>query len=128
MNNSNEKMYKGRVSAIHKNSYILRFEGKDISAKLKGSFREEEAENLPVVGDYVSFVYNENGLNAVHINRQKGRKNDKEEKRAKQDRIEPSPATPQCCLYRLGMLSLCENRRLRGCDVCSAEGLNRPEL
>lgn len=61
MNNSNEKMYKGRVSAIHKNSYILRFEGKDISAKLKGSFRDEEAENLPVVGDYVSFVYNENG-------------------------------------------------------------------
>ncbi|SHN53559.1 ribosome biogenesis GTPase [Butyrivibrio hungatei DSM 14810] len=61
MNNSNEKLSKGRVSAIHKNSYILRFEGKDISAKLKGSFREEEAENLPVVGDYVSFAYNENG-------------------------------------------------------------------
>lgn len=61
MNNSNEKLSKGRVSAIHKNSYILRFEGKDISAKLKGNFREEEAENLPVVGDYVSFAYNENG-------------------------------------------------------------------
>ncbi|MBE5842135.1 MAG: ribosome small subunit-dependent GTPase A [Butyrivibrio sp.] len=61
MNNSNEKFSKGRVSAIHKNSYILRYEGKDISAKLKGSFREEEAENLPVVGDYVSFAYNENG-------------------------------------------------------------------
>ena len=61
MNNSNERLSKGRVSAIHKNSYILRFEGKDISAKLKGSFREEEAENLPVVGDYVSFTYNENG-------------------------------------------------------------------
>lgn len=61
MNNSNEKLSKGRVSAIHKNSYILRFEGKDISAKLKGSFRDEEAENLPVVGDYVSFAYNENG-------------------------------------------------------------------
>lgn len=61
MNTTDKNLYKGRVSAIHKNSYTIRFKGKDISAKLKGAFYEESSEKLPVVGDYVSFDYNESG-------------------------------------------------------------------
>ncbi len=61
MNNTDNKLSKGRVSAIYKNSYIIRFEGKDISARLKGSFQGEDPEHIPVVGDYVSFVYNPSG-------------------------------------------------------------------
>ena len=61
MNNTDKNLCKGRVSAIHKNSYTIRFKGKDISAKHKGTFYDEASEQLPVVGDYVSFAYNENG-------------------------------------------------------------------
>ncbi|RKM61245.1 ribosome small subunit-dependent GTPase A [Butyrivibrio sp. CB08] len=51
----------GRISEIQKNSYKIRFEGKDIPGKLKGSFYEKEASELPVVGDYVEFTYNPQG-------------------------------------------------------------------
>ncbi len=59
--NNTDNLSKGRVSAIYKNSYIIRVEEKDISARLKGSFQEEDSENFPVVGDYVSFVNNPSG-------------------------------------------------------------------
>lgn len=48
----------GRISEIQKNSYTIRFFEKDIPAKLKGSFYNESADKLPVVGDYVTFAYN----------------------------------------------------------------------
>ena len=59
--NNTENNCKGRVSAVHKNNYTLRYEGKDIPARLKGTFLDEPGENLPVVGDYVSFVNNPGG-------------------------------------------------------------------
>ncbi len=51
----------GRISEVNKNSFKILFEGKEIPAKLKGNFYEEDAEKLPVVGDYVRFLYNEQG-------------------------------------------------------------------
>ena len=48
----------GRITEIQKNSYTIRFMEKEIPAKLKGSFYNESADKLPVVGDYVSFTYN----------------------------------------------------------------------
>ncbi len=61
MNNTDNNLSKGRVSAIYKNSYIIRFEGKDIPSRLKGSFQEKDPEQFPVVGDYVSFINNPSG-------------------------------------------------------------------
>ena len=61
MNNTNEELFKGRISSIHKNSYTIRFEGKDIHARLKGSFYDLMTDQLPVAGDYVSFEYNPSG-------------------------------------------------------------------
>ena len=61
MNNTDKNLCKGRVSAIYKNSYIIRFEGRDVSSKLKGSFREKDSEDFPVVGDHVSFINNPGG-------------------------------------------------------------------
>ncbi len=55
----------GRISEINKNSYKIRFEELEIPAKLKGSFYEEEADKLPVVGDYVTFLYNEQGDSTI---------------------------------------------------------------
>ena len=51
----------GRVSEIQKNSYKIRYLGEDIPAKLKGNFYELDAEELPVVGDYVKFIHNPQG-------------------------------------------------------------------
>ncbi len=42
MNNANEELFKGRISAIHKNNYTIRFEGKDIPAKLKAVLSESK--------------------------------------------------------------------------------------
>lgn len=58
MNNTNDELFKGRISAIHKNNYTIRYEGKDIPARLKGSFYDLMTDRFPVVGDYVSFEYN----------------------------------------------------------------------
>jgi ribosome biogenesis GTPase len=55
----------GRISEVQKNSYTIRYLGKDIPAKLKGSFYEEDAEKLPVVGDYVTFKHNPIGESVV---------------------------------------------------------------
>ncbi len=48
---------RGRICEIQKNNFSIRYEGKELSAKLKGNFYNEK-EELPVVGDYVMFVYN----------------------------------------------------------------------
>ena len=46
----------GRVIEVRKNGFLIDHEGREIAAKLKGSFFEESADRLPVVGDYVSFL------------------------------------------------------------------------
>ena len=51
----------GRICEIQKNTYIISFFEKEIPAKLKGKFYEMEANELPVVGDYVTFNYQPNG-------------------------------------------------------------------
>ncbi len=55
----------GRISAIQKNSFTIRFKDNDIPARLKGSFFEGEADEFPVVGDYVNFVYNPSGESLI---------------------------------------------------------------
>lgn len=51
----------GRICEVQKNSYTIKFMGRELPATLKKSFYEEEADKLPVVGDYVSFRYNPDG-------------------------------------------------------------------
>ena len=68
MNNNEQntlKGNKGSISEIQKNTYTIRFQGKEVPAKLKGSFREVEASQLPVVGDYVIFDYNPIGDSVI---------------------------------------------------------------
>jgi len=55
----------GRIAQIRKNSFTISFFGKDIPAKLKGSFYEMEASEFPVVGDYVTFLYNPLGDSTI---------------------------------------------------------------
>ena len=57
----------GRISEVQKNSFKIRFFEQELPAKLKGSFYEEESENWPVVGDYVTFLYKDN-QNHFHQN------------------------------------------------------------
>jgi ribosome biogenesis GTPase len=56
---------KGRICAVQKGHYTILFEGKELPAKLKGSFYEDSAENLPVVGDYVLFFHNPSGDSVI---------------------------------------------------------------
>lgn len=58
---NNNLSKKGRISAVSKNSFTIRYEGKEIPARLKGNFYQEDAEKFPVVGDYVIFNYNPQG-------------------------------------------------------------------
>lgn len=55
----------GRIFQISKNSYKIKFWEQEISAKLKGSFYNEDADKLPVVGDYVTFRYNRQGESMI---------------------------------------------------------------
>ena len=66
MNTLNKKeTNRGRISEIRKNSFSIRFEGKDLPAKLKGSFYEKNTNEFPVVGDYVDFEYNPIGDSVI---------------------------------------------------------------
>ena len=75
--NNNEIMTKdnktslGRISEVQKNSYTIRYDGRDIPAKLKGNYYEKEAEQLPVVGDYVDFFYNPAGDSLIESVRER---------------------------------------------------------
>ncbi len=51
----------GRICQVQKNIYKIRFFEKEILAKLKGAYTGE----LPVVGDYVTFVYNQQGESVI---------------------------------------------------------------
>ncbi len=55
----------GRISEIRKNSFTIRFFEKELPAKLKGSFDATLPENLPIVGDYVTFLYNPIGESQI---------------------------------------------------------------
>ena len=50
----------GTICEVQKNLFKIKYWEKEIIAKLKGSFYKEGVE-LPVVGDYVTFLYNANG-------------------------------------------------------------------
>ena len=63
MDQNQEKL--GRVSEIRKNSFTVHFGGRDVPAKLKGSFYEGTPDRWPVVGDYVSFAYNPAGDSVI---------------------------------------------------------------
>ncbi len=65
MMNVNYQEKLGRVSEIRKNSFVIYFEDKEVFAKLKGNFYGEDAEKLPVVGDYVKFIYNPLGDSVI---------------------------------------------------------------
>ena len=55
----------GRISEVRKNSFIIRFWEQELPARLKGSFYEEDPDRLPVVGDYVTFLYNPAGDSVI---------------------------------------------------------------
>ena len=55
----------GRICEVQKKRYIIRFWELEIPAKLKGKFYESEAEELPLVGDYVTFTYNPYGDSTI---------------------------------------------------------------
>jgi ribosome small subunit-dependent GTPase A len=55
----------GRICEVNKNGYKIRFWEQELPAKLKGHFYEEDAEKLPVVGDYVTFLYNRHGDSVI---------------------------------------------------------------
>ena len=51
----------GRICEVQKNIFKIKFFEKEILAKLKGSYKGE----LPVVGDYVTFLYNQYGESVI---------------------------------------------------------------
>jgi len=63
--NQHDLEKRGRVIEVRKNHFIIDCEGREISAKLKGSFYEETADKLPVVGDYVLFHDNPAGDSVI---------------------------------------------------------------
>ena len=54
----------GRICEVQKNIFTIRYFEEEVKAKLKGSFYNEELE-LPVVGDYVTFLYNQLGESTI---------------------------------------------------------------
>lgn len=50
----------GRICEIQKNTYIIKFWEKELRGKLKGHFFQAK-EELPLVGDYVTFEYHPDG-------------------------------------------------------------------
>ena len=61
--NCNEKL--GRISEVRKNSFVIYFEEQEVIAKLRGNFYGADAEELPVVGDYVRFIHNPAGDSVI---------------------------------------------------------------
>ena len=55
----------GRICEVQKNRFTIRLGEREIPAKLKGSFYQEDAEGFPVVGDYVDFKYNPMGESII---------------------------------------------------------------
>ncbi len=55
---------KGRICEIQKNTFIIKYGAEELSGKLNGSFYNED-KVLPVVGDYVTFLYNPVGDSTI---------------------------------------------------------------
>ena len=55
----------GRILSVSKNSFTIGYEDEEIHGKLKGNFYWEDSEQLPVVGDYVKFIYNPLGESMI---------------------------------------------------------------
>lgn len=55
----------GRICEVRKNSFRIRFWELEFPAKLKGHFYGESPDRLPVVGDYVTFLYNRSGDSVI---------------------------------------------------------------
>ncbi|MBO4310418.1 MAG: ribosome small subunit-dependent GTPase A [Lachnospiraceae bacterium] len=55
----------GRICEVRKNSFKIRFFEEELRAKLKGSFYEDAQKNYPLVGDYVTFLYNRTGDSTI---------------------------------------------------------------
>ena len=55
----------GRIMSVSKNSFTIGYEDEEIPGKLKGNFYWEDSEQLPVVGDYVKFIYNPLGESMI---------------------------------------------------------------
>ena len=58
------EMQIGRISEVQKNSFVLRYGGKEFLAKLSGKFYQKES-LFPVVGDYVNIRYNPQGESRI---------------------------------------------------------------
>ena len=56
----------GRICEVNRECYTIRYWEKEIPAKLKGSFFKSGTENIrPIVGDYVTFLYNPAGDSVI---------------------------------------------------------------
>ena len=55
----------GRVSAVHKGNFLIRFQGQDLPAKVKGNFYEMPPEDWLVVGDHVNFERSPSGVSVI---------------------------------------------------------------
>lgn len=55
----------GRICEIRKNRFMISFEEREIFAVLKGSFYDAPPAELPIVGDYVSFIHNPGGDSVI---------------------------------------------------------------
>ena len=55
----------GRICEVRKNSFMIRFWEKELPAKLKGNLYRAPADEFPVVGDYVTFLYNPGGDSVI---------------------------------------------------------------
>lgn len=64
MNHQSQEKH-GRVIAVQKNCFTIDWEGQELAARLKGSFYEEPADQWPLVGDEVSFLYNPSGESII---------------------------------------------------------------
>lgn len=60
-----ENEFIGRISEVQKNSFTILYKNEELPGKLKGRFYGMEAECIPVVGDYVKFIYNRDGDNMI---------------------------------------------------------------
>ena len=63
MENGQEKQ--GRIAEVRKNSFIVAMEDRELRARLRGGFYEEDPERWPVVGDYVRFLENPEGDSVI---------------------------------------------------------------
>ncbi|MBR6307885.1 MAG: ribosome small subunit-dependent GTPase A [Lachnospiraceae bacterium] len=55
----------GRIASVKKNIYTIKFWESEIPAKLKGFFYEKRPDELPIVGDYVTFELNPWGESVI---------------------------------------------------------------